>query len=219
MPISSAQLVMLALGGVTLAGAVPAESEPHISSISPVFHQLVGFSLPPEFKSVTAAYEKSSGFFYIREHVPQGESVDHWTEMITLTGTKDLASNANATPRGFVTTLAGGFRRHCPDTYATVELGPETVDSFEGFAVIASCGRVQSGAEAYSETAIILAVKGTADYYTLQWARHGPDSPKPLTLDVAYWKGQFERLRPIRLCAIVPGEAPPYPSCVGKGTP
>jgi hypothetical protein len=211
MRIRPAQLVMLALGGAALAGAVPAGT-----SISPGFHQLFAFSLPPEFSGARAAYEKTTGFFYTREYVPQGESVDHWTQMITLTATKDLASNPGATPRGFAATLAAGFRRHCPDTYATVDLGAESVEAFEGFAVIASCGHVQSGAEAYSETAIILAVKGTADYYTLQWARHGPDSHQPLTLDVTYWKKEFDRLRPIRLCPLVAGEPPPYVSCSGK---
>ncbi|HSY05483.1 MAG TPA: hypothetical protein VK803_06020 [Steroidobacteraceae bacterium] len=218
MRISSALTALFALGvGALAAPAATAEHEPHLTSISPVFHQLVAFSLPPEFKSANATYEKTSGFFYIREHVPQGESVDHWTQMITLTATRDLASNPGATPGGFAATLAAGFRRHCPDTYATVELGPETVDAFAGFAVIASCGHVTGGAEANSETAIILAVKGTADYYTLQWARHGPDSHRPLTLDVDYWKKQFDRLRPIKLCPIVPGEGPPYGSCLGKG--
>ena len=211
MRISPAQNVVWVLCAVTLAGVAPADT-----SITPGFHQLVAFTLPAEFSSARAAYDKTSGFFYIREYVPQGESVDHWTQMITLTATKDLASNPGATPRGFAVTLAAGFRRHCPDTYATVDLGPESVDTFEGFALIASCGHVHGGAQFYSETAIIFALKGTADYYALQWARHGPDSHKPLTLNVAYWKKEFDRLRPITLCPIVPGEAPPYPSCVGK---
>jgi hypothetical protein len=218
MRISSTLTALFALGvGALAAPAATADHEPHLTSISPVFHQLVAFSLPPEFKSVNATYEKTSGSFYIGEHVPQGESVDRWTQMITLTATKDLASNPGATPRGFAATLAAGFRRHCPDTYTTVELGPETVDTFEGFAVVASCGQLPGTAEAYSETAIILALKGAADYYTLQWVRRGPDSHRPLTLDVDYWKKQFDRLRPIKLCPIVPGEAPPYVSCLGKG--
>ena len=101
-----------------LAGApLPRRCRMHRdSSISPVFHQLVAFSLPPDFKSRNAAYEQANGFFYIREHVPQGESVDHWTQMITLTGTKDLARTPMPRREAFVATLAAGFRRHCPDT-------------------------------------------------------------------------------------------------------
>jgi|HubBroStandDraft_1064217.scaffolds.fasta_scaffold131886_2 hypothetical protein len=211
MRIRPAQLIMLALAGAALTGAVPADT-----SISPGFHQLFAFSLPPEFSGAKAAYEKATGIFYSREYVPQGESVDHWTQMITLTATKDLAANPGATPRGFAATLAAGFRRHCPDSFASVDLGPESINAFEGFAVVASCGHVQAGAQSYSESAIILAVKGSADYYALQWARHGADSHQPPTLDVGYWKKEFDRLRPIKLCPIVAGEPPPYVSCSGK---
>jgi hypothetical protein len=198
-------------------GLAAAPSTPHLNSISPIFHQLVVFSLPAEFTSLNAAYERTNGSFYIREHVPQGETVDHWTQMITVTGTKDLASNQNATPRGFVSRLANGFGTHCPDTFATTDLGPQMVGEYQGYALIASCGHVQSGAAAYSETAIVLAFKGSADYYSIQWARRGADSKRPLTLDSSYWTKQFDRLRPIRLCAIVSGESAPYPSCVGNG--
>ena len=61
-----------------------------------MFHQLVVFTMPAHFMPV---FEKTNGSFYIREHVPQGESVDHWTRMITLTGMKDLVSNPNVSAR------------------------------------------------------------------------------------------------------------------------
>lgn len=201
-------------GGAWLAAA---DSAAPLLAISPVFHQLVAFSLPPEFKSSNAAYEATKGTFYIREYVPQGETVDRWTQMITLMGTKDLASNQNATPRELVSALANGARSHCPDTFAVSELGPQALGEYQGFAVITSCGHLQSGADAYSETAIVLAFRGSADYYSIQWARRGADSRRPPTLDTAYWSKQLERLRPIRLCAIVPGESAPYPSCIGNG--
>jgi hypothetical protein len=204
---------------LVLVAGVYAQDVPSGSSIvtaTPVFHQIVMFSLPPEFKSQKATYENNSGAFYIREHVPEGENVAHWTQMITLTAARDLASNPDATPRAFVARLASGFQRHCPDSFATSELGPENAGSYQGFAVIASCGHVQGGSQAYSESAIILALKGSADYYTLQWAHRGPDEHGPMKLDPGYWTKQFDRLRPIKLCAIAPGEAPPYPSCIGR---
>lgn len=196
--------------------AAEATGEPHVSSIAPVFHQLVAFSLPPEFKSQKATFERNSGSFYIREHVPEGETVDKWSRMITLTGARDLASNPNATPQAMLERMVAGFRRHCPDSFSTVVPGAQTVDGFQAFAVIAGCGHVGSGSDVYSEAAIMLAIKGSADYYTLQWAERGRDSAHPLTLDATYWTRQLARLSPIRLCAIVPGESAPYPSCVGR---
>jgi hypothetical protein len=207
---------LITLVGAALPAVAAAGGEPQLTAISPVFHQLVSFSMPPEFRSVSATYERTTGVFYIREHVPQGESVDHWTQMITLTATQDLAANPIATPGAFAASLAAGFKRHCPDSFALAELGEQKFAAYPGYAVVASCGHVAAGAQAYSETAIILAIKGSNDYYALQWARRGPDSRQPLTLDAAYWTRQLDRLRPIRLCPIVPGEAAPYPSCAGK---
>jgi hypothetical protein len=190
--------------------------EAHLSTVSPVFHQLVVFSVPPEFKSQKATYERNSGTFYIREHVPEGETVNKWSRMITLTGTRDLASNPNATPQAMLERMVAGIRQHCPDSFSTAAPGPKTIDGFQAFEVIAGCGHLGSGSDVHSEAVIMLAIKGSADYYTLQWAERGHDSPHPLTLDVTYWTGQLARLSPIRLCPIVPGESAPYPSCAGR---
>lgn len=203
--------------------AAPAQQDPGLpalnavaANITPIFHQLVIFTLPAHFRALT---ERTNGGFYIREHLPEGESVQKWTRMITLTGVRDLAANPNATPQSLTDRMTAGFRRKCPDTFSSALLGPQTVDGFEAFQGIASCGHQGSGADAYSETAIMLAVKGSGDYYTLQWVERGADSARPLTLDAAYWTKQFDQLRPIRLCPIVAGEAPPYPSCVDKQSP
>jgi hypothetical protein len=178
----------------------------------PVFHQLVAFSLPPPFK---VAYEKTTDSFYIREHVPEGETVDEWSKMITLTGAKGLSYNPGASPQAYLQALARGFQRHCPDTYVSLDLGPQPTIPQVSFVTVVSCGRVSSGGKAHSETSVMLAIKGSADYYTLQWTERGPDSSHPLALDSRYWSARLAQLAPVQLCPIVPGEAPPYVSCVG----
>ncbi|MGH8134497.1 MAG: hypothetical protein ACRETG_13390 [Steroidobacteraceae bacterium] len=183
-----------------------------VRSVTPVFHQLVAFTLPSTFKS---AYEKAGASFYIHEHVPEGQTVNDWTQMITLTGTRDLASTPQATPQQFVAALVAGFRRHCPESFTTAELGPQSIGKYPGYAAIASCGRIESGAKGRSEVAVMLAVKGDADYYALQWTERGADAKSSPGIDQRYWAAQLARLNPIRLCPIVPGEAPPYPSCAG----
>jgi len=182
-------------------------------AISPVFHQLVAFTLPAPFK---VAFEKTTDSFYIREHVPEGETVDEWSKMITLTGAKGLSYNAGASPQAYLQALARGFQRHCPDTFVSLELGPQAAIPQVSFATVVSCGRVSSGGKAHSETSVMLAIKGSDDYYTLQWTEHGTDSSHPLALDSRYWAARLAQLAPVQLCAIVPGEAPPYPSCVGR---
>lgn len=193
------------------SSAVPART------VGPVFHQLVMFTVPAPF---TPGSENNNGVFYVRELVPAGESVDDWSRMITLTGTSGLASDERATPQVYLQALTRRFQRHCPQSFATVDLGPATVNAYPGYEVIVSCGHVaDTPPKAHSETAIMLAVKGTQDLYPLQWAERGPDSSHALNIDRGYWQAQLAKLNPIKLCPIVPGEATPYPSCTGKGAP
>jgi hypothetical protein len=206
-------LAALAGGRPVLAGS---SAEPQLAAITPVFTQLVMFSLPPEFKSSKPTYEKNSGSFYIREQVPEGETLGNWSRMITLTGTRGLAANPNATPQAMLARMSADFQRNCPDTFSTVAPGSQKVDGYDAYEVIASCGRMQSGRDFYSESAIMLTVKGSNDYYTLQWTERGRDSAQARQIDVDYWTKQLARLNPIRLCPIVPGEAAPYPSCARR---
>jgi hypothetical protein len=179
----------------------------------PVFHRLVAFSLPPPFK---VGFERTTGNIYVREHVPDGENVEEWSRMITLTGVQGMAYNAAATPQGYLQALAQGFQRHCPDTYVALDLGPQPLVREPSFAAVVSCGRVTSGGKAHSETSVMLAIKGTNDFYALQWSERGPDSSHPVALDSKYWSARLAQLGPVKLCPIVLGEPPPYASCAGK---
>jgi hypothetical protein len=210
-----ALLAPLALSAGALALA-ESPAEPHLAAVTPVFTQLVMFSLPPEFRSQKPTYEKNSDSFYIREQVPEGESLGKWSRMITLSGTRGLATNPNATPQAMLARMSADFQRNCPDSFSTAAPGPQRVDGYDAYEVIVSCGRMQSGKESYGESAIMLTVKGSNDYYTLQWTERGHASAETRPIDVAYWTKQLARLNPLRLCPIVPGEVAPYPSCARR---
>jgi hypothetical protein len=205
--------VALTAGALALAES-PAES--HLAVVTPVFSQLVMFSLPPEFKSPKPIYEKNSGSFYIRQQLPEGETLGKWSHMITLTGTRGLAANPSATPQAMLARMSADVQRNCPESFSTVAPGPQKVDGYDAYEVIVTCGRMQSGKDSYSESAIMLTVKGSNDYYTLQWTERGRDSAETRPIDVAYWTRQLARLNPIRLCPVVPGEAAPYSSCAKR---
>ncbi len=181
-------------------------------TIVPVFHRLVAFTLPAPFKM---SFERTSGNIYVREHVPEGQSSEEWTRMVTLTGVQGMVHMAGATPQAYLQALARGFQRHCPDTYVALDLGPQPLASEPTFATVASCGRVTSGGKAHSETSVMVAIQGSDDFYALQWTEHGRDSSHPLALDGKYWSARLAQLGPVTLCPIVPGEAPPYASCAG----
>lgn len=193
-----------------MAASEPAAADPTTRNVVPVFNQLVLFTLPAPFK---VAFEKTQGSFYVREHVPAGQTTDDWTRMITLTGSNSLASDPRATPQLYLQALTRGFQHHCPDSFSSEELGPVLRD-YVSYARIVSCGHVDDATgKGHSESAIMLAIRGVRDFYTLQWVERGPESSHALPIDRSHWQGQLAQLQPIRLCARVPGETAPYPSC------
>ncbi|MFT3730173.1 MAG: hypothetical protein QM780_01940 [Hyphomicrobium sp.] len=188
------------------------ESKP-LAVISPIFGQLVMFSLPTDFKTV---FEQPTADRYIREAVLKGETVDKWSQMITVTGAKGLAAKPEMSAQYFAAQIASGFQKACPATFNVKPMGPVTISGQDGFVAIASCGKVEASADKHSETALIIAIKGTADVYTIQWAERTPANAENLTIDESKWKARLSKLAPVRLCAIKPGEAPPYPSCINE---
>lgn len=208
---TTAKALMAALGAL-FASAASAQAPAAFTVISPVFGQLVAFSMPSSFVVVS---ENANGPNYIREAVPKGETVDRWTQMITVTGVKGLAGNPKVSPESFTGSIAGGFKAACPDSFTAKGFGATTFGDQDAYVAVASCGRVESGADKHSETALVVTVKGNADYYTLQWAERGPAAGKS-AIDEAKWQARLRQLRPIRLCPILPGERAPYPSCVSK---
>ena len=183
-----------------------------VTAISPVFGQLVRFSMPSSFVLV---FEKTNGPNYIREAVPKGETTEQWTQMITVTGHKGAAT-AKFTPQGFAGAMADGFKNACPETFAAKGLGATRLGDQDAFVAVLACGKVDSSADGHSEIMLLVAAKGSADGYTVQWAERGPTQTIAPVIDEAKWQARLQALMPIRFCAIVAGEAPPYPSCVGQ---
>ena len=203
---------MLLSAALGLRGAAaPAASGTRV--IVPVFHRLVAFTLPAPFRM---SFERTTGNIYVREHVPEGQSSEDWTRMISLTGVQGMAYSAGATPQGYLQALARGFQRHCPDTYVSLDLGPQPLAREPTFATVVSCGRVSSGGKAHSETSVMVAIQGSDDFYALQWTEHGADSSHPLALDGKSWSARLAQLGPVQLCPVVPGEGPPYASCAAR---
>ena len=195
-----------------LAATAQAQAPQSLRVISPIFSQLVSFAMPSNF---TAVFENTKGGHYIREAVLKGETPERWTQMITVTGEKGMTLTPGASPEIFASTIAGGFKSACPDSFAARPFGAMTFGRFEGFAAVIGCGRIDSGPTRHSETALLITLKGTTDYYTIQWAERGPEADEPLVNDER-WQARLRELSPIDLCPIVPGEAAPYPSCVNK---
>lgn len=184
-------------------------------AIMPVFSQVVAWRLPPGFHR---ANEETDARSYMFQATPEGETVDHWSQLIGLTGAAGRAADAKMTPKGFASGIAGGFKQDCPDSYHGIELHAPAIDGYDTFAAVVSCGTTANGLPAQSKTDLVVVVKGAHDYYTFQWAERGPARSGPMPIDADLWSRRLAGLMPIHLCDRIPGEKPPYPSCVSHIT-
>ncbi|MGY8665233.1 hypothetical protein Q3C01_23105 [Bradyrhizobium sp. UFLA05-109] len=212
MRIVMAKAAVLGLSLLGLAMPAQAQTLQSFRVISPIFSQLVSFDMPSNFAAV---FENTKGGHYIREAALKGESAQAWSQMITVTGEKGVSGNPGLTPEKFAGNIAGGFKSACPESFAAKALGTTKFGGSDAFIAVIGCGSVDTGPERHSETALLITLKGEADYYTIQWAERGPASGKP-PLDDEKWPARLRELRPIDLCPIVAGEKAPYPSCVNR---
>jgi len=181
------------------------------TSVMPIFSQIVAFTLPKGFNPV---FSNAEGAGYIFEAVPLGETTQKWSLMVTVTGAQGLAVTSNASPQLFLTKFAELFKTACPATFSVKEVGASKVSGYDAFTTLIGCGTARAPGNVRSEAAAVLAVKGSEDCYTFQWAERGPVRNKPIDLNDAKWQDRLAKLGPIRICAQLTGEAPPYPSCL-----
>ncbi len=215
---SLATLILLAAPCATAFGQQPAENHldtlPKVSSstttVTPIFSQLLVFSMPKGFAPVGSSTRFGK---YTQQSVPFGQTVSRWTEMITVAAEKDAARMPRVNAQKLAEGIAGFFRKNCPDSFGVASFGPLKVERYDGFATVISCGIVDA-ATPQSEALLLVTIAGENEMFTLQWAERGPPSKVALPIDPQKWQDRLARIAPVRLCAIVPGESPPYPSCM-----
>lgn len=206
-------LVAAPAAGRDIAAKGP-QRDASVRAVTPIFSQLLAMSLPAGF---VPSDEHINGPSYRQEAVPKGETVDDWSQMITVTGAQGMTQHPGVTPSGIAADLGVGYQRVCPESFTGVGVEAVQVDGNDAFVAFLGCGVAgeRKGAP-YSESAIILVVKGLQDYYTVQWAVRGEASTTPLAFDRAAWLQRLNQLAPIVLCRKVAGEKEPYPSCVER---
>ncbi len=176
-----------------------------VTVVTPIYSQLVAFPTPQDFK---ADYESEQQGIYILEFVPRAESVNTWTQMVTVTGAAGLAGQMPV--EEFADWLAASYQNACPDTFAALKLDDPVIKGAAAvFAGYLGCG--STGAQ--SEAMVFVIVQGRSDVYSLQWAERGPALTAPPNPDPAIWLTRAGALGQMRLCDPVAGEAAPYPSC------
>lgn len=184
---------------------------PSVTIVKPVFGQLVVMSQPSEYKVVD---EGINGDRYFRAAVRADQSLEDWTEMVSLVGGKGLAANPDATPIAVAQAIAHGFNAACPATFTAKPLGGTKYGAFDAFLALAGCGTIAGETGPRSEASLIVTIKGKDDFYSIQWLERGPASDKAPDLDDPKWLERYKRVGPIRLCPMLDGEAAPYASCL-----
>jgi len=210
---SSLAALALSTGMLAASTALAAENELPIMVTTPVFAQLVSYTLPQGFKG---AFSDASESFYIQEAVPAGESVEKWSEMITMMGMRDLATSADQPLAAAAENIRANYQRACPGTLSAQSFGASTTDGRETLTVFLGCGSVTTPQGKVSETVVIVFIKGQSDVYALQWAAHADAQSSPPVYNVEIWSSRMAQLTPIRICDRIEGEGVPYPSCIFK---
>lgn len=177
--------------------------------VTPIFNQVVSYTFP---KGFVPAFQKAQGDFYIQESVLKGETVDKWTQMITLTGNQGLSATPNLTPKKYAEHMVARFQKGCPDSFTASGLAETMLSGHKAYIVHIGCGTAGPGAS-HSEAMLMVVVQGAKDYYTIQWAERGK-ATKTLAYDDGVWSKRLKALMPIRVCTPAPGEKPPYADCL-----
>lgn len=173
--------------------------------VSPIYSQLVAMAVPDEF---VAGDEVDKDGFYTLDLAPKGETLDAWTQLITLTGAKDEAPLKSVVD--IAAELGVSYKQTCPATFSARTLPPPKVrGASEVFSGYLGCGN----AKGQSEAMVFLVLKGANEIYTAQWAEHGAAQSKAMKPDPVIWRPRADDLALTRICDKVAGEQAPYPSC------
>ena len=204
----------LAALAIALSGlAWPTLAAPPFTATTPVFGKIVAYTLPEGFKG---AFEDANDSFYIQEAIPAGESVDNWSQMITMTGNKGQGASGAQPLEMAAENMRAGYQKACPETFTAQSFGPSLVDGREALTVFLGCGAVDAAQGRISEKAVIAFIRGDDNVYTIQWAEHTAAEAAPPSYDQAIWSARMAQLNPIKICDRVEGENAPYPSCNAK---
>ena len=140
--------------------------------VQPVYGRNIAFQLPRAFVLAYRATDPRG--FYIAEYVPEGETVEGWTQMITLTGMRSIGGAKVDDAE-----LAGVMfnRPRCSDWLYT-DLGPVPAPtSVTQRTIVIGCDRASpAAANGAAERAVIAVLRDSENVWTVQHAQRAAAS-------------------------------------------
>ena len=176
--------------------ATPAMAEDWSSLL---LDRTVTITLPDSFAPEPAFSDASSGNAIV-EFLPIGETVDAWSQMLTLTGYAGAATGLdpyNAT-MAMAEQLANGYAAACPGGLGVTDLGAPALGGADAaFAAWLACDQVGDSGTGEAMVVLIFAVGETV--YTAQWAERGPATSGPPAFDMNHWLPRLDTLMTLQL--------------------
>lgn len=138
-----------------------------------IYSQNLVHGLPKGWRRVSSGQTNHpEGLIFSQNYALDGQNPSNWTELISITGFKNLAQSSNATPKALIGKIAGQKESICPGK--SVAMSGEDVLFGEVHAHIAilGCGKLPrdiGGMKAgEGEIGIYIALKGSNDMYVIQ---------------------------------------------------
>ena len=169
-------------------------------------------STPSQGLSITVprgwhiGHQQSAGDAGIIQFVPDGETVEAWTRMITVQTTIGLVKTSGVTPKTFLATMGQGMRERCPESFVVQDLGAWRPEVTGAHTAIMGCGNVQQDMKSgikkgQGEIAVFVAFHSAGDLFlvhrALRSAAFDQQRP-PLTADNV--SAFMKEIQPIKLC-------------------
>lgn len=194
-------LALLSLtGGAACALAADEATAPN--TVIPLYGRVLGFHLPAGF---VAQPPKSNGTNFLMEFVPQGETVENWTRLVTIQAYKGAGAQATSS----ADIARNAFEPKACTVGRAYLFGGEQVQqgALKRSLVVNGCAALPAGAypaamQGASERDAILFFRDADNLYALNYAERSPLASKlaPFTLESA--KAELTRMfGAVRLCA------------------
>lgn len=210
---SFAALGLTGLSATVIACATPALAQQATRATAPVYGHVVVFAMPPGFEP---AHEAEGEGSYILELLPRGQTLQDWSEMVTLTGAQGLRPALGLTASELVDwgldQLARGYQDGCTAPIIA-EVFNDAPPPGAADAALAHLGCPETRSTGKSEQMMFWVAAAGDDLYTLQWAERGP-ADAGLAFDPPRWFDRFDLLKELALCVPATGEQAPYASCL-----
>ncbi|MDD2685765.1 MAG: hypothetical protein PHY62_06370 [Gallionella sp.] len=192
----------------TKAAPLPKEYSAIFST--PIFSQVFVHGLPNGWQMVSSR-KSPDGSDFVQVYALDGQNPSNWTELIMVTGMKDMVKTPNANLPNLIEYIAKQKRVVCPERFFAISAGSAMFGSRPGHTAILGCGRLSANAAGLKagegEIGVYIAVQGEKDFYVIQRVqRRAAFEVTPEPLSRSEFLKLVQSLMPIGVCEI--GDSP-----------